>query len=83
MPEDWSVTDRRFLRSLRVVADAPAPPSPRFVVEPGVIDGECQVVDREGRFSAHIFGPKAFRDPKTAAEDFARQMNEKHRTEQS
>lgn len=74
----WSVNDRRFLRSLRIVADEPAPASARFVVEPGRVTGEFHVVDREHRLNDHIFG-KGFKRPRDAAEDFARQMNVKHK----
>lgn len=76
----WAEDDRAFLRSLRIEANEPAPtPSHRFVVEPGVIDGEFHVVDRQKRSKDHIFGPPAWKQPREAAEDFARQMNEKHR----
>lgn len=74
----WSTNDEGFLRSLRITADEPAPSSPRFVVEPGVIDGEFHVVDREKRFKDHIFG-KGWKNRRVNAEDFARQMNEKHK----
>lgn len=81
----WSVEDAKFLRSLRIVADEPAPPSPRFVVEPGKNAGEFQVVDRLKRSGDHVFTKKAFKGQnlRAAAEDFARQMNEKHGEEQS
>lgn len=78
-PRDWTVSDKRFLRSLRVVADAPAPPSKRFVVEPGMVKGEYHVIDREGRFHPHIFG-KGWKIPRASADGFAQQMNEKHST---
>ena len=74
----WSTNDKRFLRSLRIEQDEPAPPSPRFVVEPGVNDGDFVVVDRKRRTTAIVFTPRAFRDPRPAAEDLARQLNEKH-----
>ena len=78
----WSKTDARFLHSLRIVADAPAPPLPRFVVEPGVNAGEYILVDRVGRGryagAATVFTPSSFADPRAAAEDVARQMNEKY-----
>lgn len=74
----WSINDSRFLRSLRIVADEPPTPSLRFVVEPGKVDGEFNVRDQLGRFSDHVFTPKNFKDTKAAAEDFARQLNEKH-----
>lgn len=73
----WTGSDRRFLRSLRIVADEPAPASPRFVVEPGVNDGEHHVVDRKRRVPDHIFG-KEWKNTRAAAEDFARQLNEKY-----
>jgi len=47
------------------------------VVEPGVIDGEFHVVDREKRFRDHIFG-KGWKNRRASAEDFAEQMNRKH-----
>lgn len=74
---EWSLNDKRFLRSLRIVADAPAPPSPRFVVEPGTVDGEYHVVDRLKRFNDYIVN-KSYKDPKAAANEYARQMNAKH-----
>lgn len=82
-PHDWTLTDRRFLRSLRIVADAPAPPSPRFVVEPWMNPGEFVLVDRVGlgrsAGAMTVFTPSSFKDPRAAAEDVARQMNEKHK----
>lgn len=74
----WTDSDRRFLRSLRIVADEPASPSPRFVVEPAVIKGEFHVVDRFGRFQNHIFG-KGWKNPRKSAEEYAKQMNDKHK----
>lgn len=74
----WSLNDQRFLRSLRIVADEPPTPSPRFYVEPGKVAGEYNVVDKTGRFSEHVFTPKNFKDTKASAEDFAKQLNEKH-----
>lgn len=74
----WSINDARFLRSLRIVADAPPPPSLRFVVEPGAVDGTFDVVDRQRRFHTHSFAPKEFKQPRAAAEAFATQMNTKH-----
>lgn len=78
----WSVSDKRFLRSMRIVADAPAPPLPRFVVEPGMNEGEFVLVDRHGRgryaAATTVFTPASFQDPRAAAEDVARQMNEKY-----
>lgn len=78
-PRDWSINDKRFLRSLRIVADAPAPASPRFVVMAGKHAGEYNVVDRLNRCADHVFTPDNFDDPKAAADDFAQQLNEKHR----
>lgn len=82
MSSHWWVSDQRFLRSMRIVADAPAPPLPRFVVEPGANDGEFLVVDRvaRGRYAGAttVFTPRCFQDPRAAAEDVARQMNEKY-----
>lgn len=74
---DWSLTDRRFLRSLRVKAGEPPPPSKRFVVEPGIVDGEFHVVDRQKRFRDYILG-SGFQDARSAAEEYARQMNDTH-----
>ena len=85
MSSDWTVDDRRFMRSLRIVADDPAPPLPRFVVEPGMNVGEYILIDRyaRGRYAggATVFTPKSFENPRAAADDVARQMNEKYRTE--
>lgn len=82
-PRNWSIADKRFLRALRIVADAPAPPLPRFVVEPGMNAGEFVLVDRVGRGryagATTVFTPASFPDPRAAAEDVARQMNEKHK----
>jgi hypothetical protein len=74
----WTLNDQRFLRSLRIVADDPAAASPRFVVEPGAHEGEFVVIDRQRRTTAIVFTPRAFREPRPAAEDLARQLNEKH-----
>ena len=73
----WSLSDQKFLRSLRILADEPAPVSQRFVVEAGPIEGEYHVVDRDQRFRDHVFG-KGWKQPRESAEDFARQMNAKH-----
>jgi len=56
----------------------PAPPSPRFVVEPGKVPGEYNMVDRLRRSRVTVFTPSAFKNPRAAAEDVARQMNEKY-----
>lgn len=81
----WWVSDAQFLRSLRIVADAPAPPLPRFVVEPGAHEGEFLVIDRYARSryagAATVFTPACFKNPRAAADDVARQMNEKYSTE--
>lgn len=77
----WSFNDNRFLRSLRIVADEPAPPSPRFVVDPTLIDGEYQVIDREKRCRPITSSGKVFRATRAAAENFANYLNEKHPAE--
>lgn len=81
----WWKSDQEFLRSLRIVADDPAPPLPRFVVEPGVNEGEFLVIDRVARSryagATTVFTPRCFKDPRAAAEDVARQMNEKYQGE--
>jgi hypothetical protein len=79
-PSEWSVSDKKFLRSLRVVADEPAAPSLRFVVERGKNVGEFNVIDRQRRSRSTVCTPAAFADPRAAAEDIARQLNEKHHT---
>lgn len=81
MANDWSVNDRRLLRWLRIEAGEPTPVS-RFYVQPGSIDGEFDVIDREKKSRPHVFTPKAFKDVRAAAEDFARQMNERHAEQQ-
>lgn len=73
----WTEADRRFLRSMRIDGGEGPPPLTRFVVEPGTTDGEFHVVDRRKRFADHVFGT-GWTDPRAAAEDFARQMNDTH-----
>lgn len=74
----WSKPDTAFLRSLRILATDPPPPLPRFRVEPGDIEGWYRVIDALRQYrSAFEFGPD-WKDPRAAAEDLARQLNEKH-----
>lgn len=73
-------SDRRFLRSLRITADdmpAPLPRLPRFRAVPTAVRGWYRVVDGVRRKAVEDFGPENFKDPRAAAEDVARQMNER------
>jgi hypothetical protein len=75
----WTEADRRLLRSMRIECDAPPPPLPplpRFRAVPTGLTGWYRVVD--GVRPMLDFGPENFRDPRAAAEDSARQLNERH-----
>jgi len=76
--ETWTKADATFLRSLRVAWSGPPPPLPRFRVEPSAVDDEgYRVIDTWRKFRSVVeCGPKEFKDPRAAAEDVARQMNE-------
>lgn len=77
----WTEADRRFLRSLRIAADdlpPPLLPLPRFRAVPTALTGWYRVVDGLRRRPVWDFGPENFADPRAAAEDAARQMNERH-----
>lgn len=74
----WTKADERFLRSMRIVA-ADAPPAlPRFRVEQSAIEGEYTVIDSLRHFKAAFDFGTDWQDPRAAAEDLARQLNEKH-----
>ena len=79
----WTEADKKFLRSLRVQVDrplAPLPPLPRFRVLPIAIKGWYRVIDAQRRSKPVCdFGPENFPDPRLAAEDYARQLNEAER----
>lgn len=74
----WTEDDKRFLRSMRIKADAPPtalPPLPRYRAVPTALAGWYRVVDGRRRRPVEDFGPENFKDPRAAAEDVARQMN--------
>lgn len=76
----FTESDRRFLRSLRIRADAMPPPLPRlprFRAVPTAVSGWYRVIDGVRRRAVEDFGPENFKDPRAAAEDVARQMNER------
>lgn len=78
----WTKADEKYLRSMRVVATDPPAPLPRFRVEPSDVEGWYRVVDALRKFKpAFDFGTD-WRDPRAAAEDLARQLNEKHTAHQ-
>lgn len=77
----WTNDDRRFLRSLRIAADQPPPslpPLPRFRVVPTPMKGWYRILDGGRRRAVLDFGPEHFCDPRAAAEDYARQLNDQH-----
>lgn len=71
--QEWSRDDRAFLRSLRIAAADPPPPLPRFRVEPSDVAGW-----QYRRLRSVVGLCEAFPDPRAAAEDLARQLNEEH-----
>lgn len=76
----WSTSDKRFLRSMGIAIDAPPtplPPLPRFYVVPTALPGWYRVMDWRRRKPMCDFGPEHFKDPRAAAEDYARQMNDR------
>ena len=74
----WTKADETFLRRMRIAPVDPPTPLPRFRVEPAEIDGWYRVIDAVRSFETKSeFGPP-FKDPRAAAEDLARQLNEKH-----
>lgn len=73
----WTQVDLRFLRSLRIESDAIAPLG-RFRVEPSDVEGEYRVIDSLRKYRAAFDFGTDWQDPRGAAEDLARQLNEKH-----
>lgn len=79
----WTKADEKVLRSMRIEATDPPAPLPRFRVEPSEVEGEYQVVDSLRHFKpAFDFGTD-WTDPRAAAEDLARQLNEKHMAQEN
>ncbi len=75
----WTVNDRRFLKSLRIEPDEPPPAPRRYHAEPGVIEGEYVIVDKGRKpFGIRHMRLTNFPDPRAAAADIARQLNEEH-----
>lgn len=73
----WTVTDRRFLRGLRVTADDPPTPLPRFQAV-AAAQGEYEVIDRLLKFRATHTISANFDDPRSVAELIAQELNLKY-----
>lgn len=76
----WTKKDQAFLRSLGIQAGDPPPalpPLPRFRVVPIAMKGWYRIVDGVRRRPFLDFSPEHFPDPRAAAEDDARQQNER------
>lgn len=82
---EWSISDKRFLKSLEIATTDPPAPLPRFRVEPSDVAGRYWVyqVIEKGKRTAVLtvadVGSPEFPDPRAAAEEIARQKNEEHR----
>lgn len=77
----WTVTDRGFLRGLRITVDDPPPPLPRFQVETAAVEGEYQVIDTlrtlpNPFFPTHVFAAHPL--ARAFAEQQADEMNADH-----
>lgn len=76
----WTRSDQKFLRSLRICVGDPLASLPRFRVEPAPRPGWYRVMDMDRRdrqrrpMVKSEIGPP-LKDPRSAAEDLARQLN--------
>lgn len=81
---EWTFNDKKFLRSLGIMADETSPnaeiPLPRFVLMRGKEPGEFRVVDQRGELNDHYVG--RCQHARVIAEDYARMMNAKYSEQQ-
>lgn len=73
----WTLADKRYLRALKVQADDPPPPLPRFQVVPAQA-GEYEVIDRLVKFRATHTIAATFDNPRAVAEAIADALNQKY-----